>query len=184
MNKKTTPNNKTDMNKLRLEKVDYKNFVSLCKLKVKRNQQNFVASNVSSLAEAYVADKAGGYPQPFGFFLGDKPVGFLMVGYYPDLEYARKWADEGEETPYFMDKSYLICRFMIDKKYQGKVYGKEALKLALDYIRTFPVGEAKYCWLSYEPENETARNLYRSFGFEEVKEMPKGWDEIPAVMEL
>ena len=153
MNKKTTPNNKTDMNKLRLEKVDYKNFVSLCRLKVKRDQQNFVASNVFSLAEAYVAGIAGGYPQPFGFFLGDKPVGFLMVGYY-------------------------------DKKYQGKGYGKEALQLALDYIRTFPVGEAKYCWLSYEPENETARNLYRSFGFEEVKEMPKGWDEIPAVMEL
>jgi diamine N-acetyltransferase len=83
-----------------------------------------------------------------------------------------------------MGKSYLIWRFMIDKKYQGKGYGREALKLALDYIRTFPVGEAKYCWLSYEPENETARNLYRSCGFEEVKEMPKGWDEIPAVMEL
>ena len=65
-----------------------------------------------------------------------------MVGYYPDLEYARKWAEEDEDTPYFMDKSYLIWRFMIDKKYQGKGYGKEALQLALDYIRTFPVGEA------------------------------------------
>ena len=76
MDKKTTMNNKINTNKLRLEKVDYKNFVSLCKLKVKRDQQNFVASNVSSLAEAYVAGIAGGYPQPFGFFLGDKPVGF------------------------------------------------------------------------------------------------------------
>ena len=33
------------------------------------------------------------------------------------------WAEEDEETPYFMDKSYLIWRFMIDKKYQGKGYG-------------------------------------------------------------
>ena len=87
-------NNKNRTNKLRLEKVDYKNFVSLCRLKVKRDQQNFVASNVFSMAEVYVAGIAGGYPQPFGFFLGDKPVGFLMVGYYPDLEYARKWAEE------------------------------------------------------------------------------------------
>ena len=106
-----------------------------------------------------------------------------MVGYYPSLEYAKKYAGEGEATPYFMDKSYLIWRLMIDKKYQGKGYGKEALQLALDYVRTFPVGEAKYCWLSYEPGNDVARNLYRSFGFVEEK-LPEGWDEIPAVMEL
>ena len=44
-------------------------------------------------------------------------------------------------------------RFMIDKEYQNKGYGKEAMKLALDFIRTFPCGEARYCWLSYNPEN-------------------------------
>ena len=175
-------NNK--VNRLRLEKVDYKNFIDLCKLRVKRNQESFVASNVGSIAEAYVATLAGGYPQPFGIYLGDKPIGFLMVGYYPSLEQAKKWADKDEATPYFMDQSYLIWRFMIDKKYQGKGYGKEALQLALDYIRTFPVGKAKYCWLSYEPENEAARNLYRLFGFKEAKKLPKGWDEIPAVMKL
>ena len=62
-------NNKINTNKLRLEKVDYKNFASLYKLKVKRDQQNFVASNVFSLAEVYVAGIAGGYPQPSGFLL-------------------------------------------------------------------------------------------------------------------
>lgn len=170
-------------NTLRLEKVDHKNFIALCQLKVRRDQQDFVASNVGSLAEAYVAEKAGGFPQPFGIYRGEKPIGFLMVGYYPSLEQARKWADEGEEIPYFMDKSYLIWRFMIDKRYQGKGYGKQAFQLALDYVRTFPVGEAKYCWLSYEPTNERARNLYRSFGFKEEK-LPKDWDEIPAVLEL
>lgn len=175
---------KSNSNKLRLVKVDYKNYISLCKLRVKKNQENYVASNVGSLAVAYVATLAGGYPQPFGIYLGDQPIGFLMIGYYPSLKMAKKWADEGEATPYFMDQSYLIWRFMIDKKYQGKGYGKEALQLALDYVRTFPVGKAKYCWLSYEPENEVARNLYRSFGFKEVEKVPKGWDEIPAVLKL
>ena len=171
-------------NKLRLEKVNIDNFIPLIKLKVRKDQKGFVASNVGSLAEAYIAIISGGYPQPFGIFLEDKPVGFLMIGYYPDLEYAKKYADEGEATPYYMDQSYLIWRLMIDKKYQGKGYGRQALQLALDYIYTFPVGKAKYIWLSYEPSNETARNLYRSLGFKEVKKMPEGWDEIPAVIKI
>jgi diamine N-acetyltransferase len=174
----------SDNKKLRLEKVNIDNFYPIGKLKVRRDQQNFVAPNVWSLATAYVATISGGYPQPFGIYRGDKPIGFLMVGYYPSLEYAKKYAEEGEATPYFMDKSYLIWRFMIDKRYQGRGYGREAMQLALDYVRTFPVGEAKYCWLSYEPKNDVARNLYRSFGFVEEEKLPEGWDEIPAVMEL
>ena len=106
MNKKITK--KKNLDEIRLEKVNIDNFIFLIRLKVKRNQKGFVASNVGSLAEAYIATISGGYPQPFGIFLKDKPVGFLMIGYYPDLEYAKKYADEGEATPYFMDGSYLI----------------------------------------------------------------------------
>ena len=184
MENKLKTDSKNNSNELRLEKVNVDNWLPLVRLKVKRSQEGFVASNLGSLAEAYVATISGGYPQPFGIFLGDKPIGFLMVGYYPDLEYAKKYAEPGEATPYFMNGSYLIWRFMIDKKYQGKGYGKKAFQLAMDYVRTFPVGEAKYCWLSYEPENEVARNLYASFGFKEAKKLPKGWDEIPAVLKL
>ena len=80
-----------------------------------------------------------------------------------------------------VDKTTLKAK---PKKHQQKGYGKEALRLALDFIRTFPCGKAAYCWLSYEPENEVARKLYRSFGFVEAAEMPEGWDEIPAVLKL
>ena len=73
---------------------------------------------------------------------------------------------------------------MIDRRYQGKGYGKEAVKLALEFIRTLPSGEAKYCWLSYEPENVAARELYRSFGFKEVPEAYFDGKEMPAVLEL
>ncbi len=41
-----------------------------------------------------------------------------------------------------------------------------------------------YRWLSYEPENEVARKRYRSFGFVEAERMPKGWEEIPALLKL
>ena len=60
--------------------------------------------------------------------------------------------------------------------------GKEAIRLALDFIKTFPCGEARYCWLSYEPENSVARKLYQSFGFAETGE--KDGNELIAILEL
>lgn len=78
--------------------------------------------------------------------------------------------------------NYEIWRFMIDKRYQGRGYGKEALKLALDFIKTWPCGKADLCWISYNSENEIARKLYSSLGFEETGEMCD--DEIVAVLKL
>ena len=169
--------------KIRLEEVNYWNYDDLIDLKVKESQKEYVASNIYSLAEAYATVASKGNALPFGIYLEDKPIGFLMIGYYPDLEYARKAFGEDEEIPDYVPGSYLVWRFMIDQEYQGKGYGREAFRLALEYIKTRPCGSAEYCWLSYEPENEVAGKLYRSFGFEE-KEMPKGWDEVPAVLKL
>lgn len=45
-----------------------------------------------------------------------------------------------------------------------------------------PCGEAEYCWLSYEPDNAVARQMYRSFGFEETGEMDG--EELIAVLRL
>ena len=169
--------------KIRLEEVNYWNYDDLIDLKVKESQKEYVASNIYSLAEAYATVASKGNALPFGIYLEDKPIGFLMIGYYPDLEYARKAFGEDEEIPDYVPGSYLVWRFMIDQEYQGKGYGREAFRLALEYIKTRPCGGAEYCWLSYEPENKVAGKLYRSFGFEE-KEMPKGWDEVPAVLKL
>ncbi len=163
--------------KIRLVKVDTKNFDALIDLKPFESQYNFVADNSYSLAEAYANISEGRYAQPFGIYDGETPVGFLMIGYNISDD------DDIEKFPLLVN-NYLIWRFMIDKNYQNKGYGKEAMKLALDFIRTWPCGEAEYCWLSYEPENAVARKLYQSFGFVEAGEMPEGWDEIPAVLKL
>ena len=86
------------------------------------------------------------------------------------------------EAPKSLINNYFIWRLMIDKRYQKRGYGREAIKLALDFIRTWPCGKAEYCSLSYEPENEVARELYRSMGFIENGEMDG--DEIVAVLKL
>lgn len=71
---------------------------------------------------------------------------------------------------------------MIDKKYQNRGYGKQAVELALKFIRIFPCGKADCCWLSYEPENAAAESLYASFGFIETGE--KDGEEQIAVLKL
>ena len=71
---------------------------------------------------------------------------------------------------------------MIDQKYQNKGFGPEALALGLNFIKSFPCGKAEYCRLSYEPENEAARNLYHSFGFTETGDMDG--NELIAILKL
>lgn len=170
---------------IRLEKVDYNNYEELIELQVKDSQRGFVSSNIKSLAEAYATIASGGVALPFGIYHGDIPIGFIMFGYCATLDDVHLFYDGYRvETADFMIGSYYIWRFMIDQRYQGKGYGKEAFRLALDYIRSFPCGSAKCCYLDYNPDNEAARKFYRSFGFEEYPEMKKGWDETAAILEL
>ena len=159
---------------LRLEAVNGKNVWELLKLSVEDSQRTFVASNDTSIIEAYTTITANGYAYPFGIYDGDNPVGFLMSGFDKD--------DYWDDAPAIATGNYNLWRLMIDKKYQHRGYGKQAMKLALDFIKSYPCGRAEYCWLSYEPENEVAKKLYASFGFVENGEMDD--DEIVAVLKL
>ena len=155
------------------EKITWDNYSKIIKLRVTKEQDDYVARNTSSLIHAYIALSQGEIvPYPFGIYLGKKPVGFVMIGY--------NGYEDGD--PEFMKNTYFIWRLMIDKRYQGRGYGREALRLALEFIRTWPCGKAEYCWISYEPENEAAKKLYAAFGFEETGEMCG--DEAVAVLKL
>ncbi len=159
---------------IRLEKINGKNVWDFLKLKVDESQKNFVASNEVSIIEAYTAITGNGYAFPFGIYDDTIPVGFVMIGFDVD--------DYWDDAPDIAKGNYNLWRLMIDKNKQGKGYGREAIKLALDFIHTLPCGKAEKCWLSYEPENEIARNLYKSFGFIETGEMDG--EEIIAILEL
>lgn len=156
-----------------LEKITYENFDDVFDLNIKREQYPFVASNLYSIAEAYVTEANGGKVFPFAIYNDQKLVGFIQLAY----------GENADQDGVSVEKdNYEIWRLMIDKRYQGRGYGKEALKLAIDFIKTFPCGKADYCWISYNEENEAAKKLYASFGFEETGEMCD--DEIVAVLKL
>ena len=164
---------------IHLEKIDYKNVWDIIDLKVFRTQKHFVAENTISLVQAYSVQGSETKAFPFAVYSGKKPVGFLMIGYNEAASY-----EEGFDVdpPQVLFGNYSIWRLMIDKRYQNRGYGREALRLALDFIRKWPCGKAEYCALSYEPENEIAAKLYRSFGFKENGE--KDGDETVMVLKL
>ena len=144
------------------------------KLCVSEKQKSFVASNDISIIEAYTAITGNGYAFPFGIYEDDMPVGFLMIGFDAD--------DYWDDAPSIAKGNYNLWRLMIDNHYQNRGYGKEAVRLALEFVKTFPCGKAEYCWLSYEPENKIASQLYRLFGFVETGEMDG--DELIAILKL
>ena len=159
---------------IHLERINGENVWDILKLSVSDNQKSFVAANDISIIEAYTAITSNGYAFPFGIFEDEIPVGFLMIGYDVDESF--------DNPPQIAYGNYSIWRLMIDEKYQGNGYGKEAIRLALEFIRTFPCGKAEYCYLSYEPENINAKRLYSKFDFIENGEMDG--EEIVAVLKL
>lgn len=159
---------------LRLEKINGKNVWDILKLRVSDNQKNFVASNDISIIEAYTMISGNSYAFPFALYNAGLPVGFLMIGFGVN--------DCWDDAPKIAQGNYNLWRLMIDRNYQGKGFGRKAIQLALNFIKTFPCGAAEYCWLSYEPENDVARQLYSSFGFVETGD--KDGEEIIAVLKL
>lgn len=159
---------------IRLEEVNGKNVWDILKLKVSDEQRCFVAGNDISIIEAYTTIMGNGHAFPFGIYNEDTLIGFLMIGFDSD--------DYWEDAPEIAKGNYNLWRLMIDRTYQGKGFGREAVSIALEFIRTFPCGKAEYCWLSYEPENEAAKRLYSSFGFSETGEMDG--EEVIAALRL
>ena len=132
------------MNTLSLKRIDESNFLECFGLELAEGQDRFVSHPIRSLAQAYVY-----YNQctPFGIFHEGTMVGYVMVIY-----------DHDEET-------YNLWHMMIDKKYQGKGYGRAAVALCLDYIRTKPFGSSGVVLLSCHKENGRAMGIYEQYGF-------------------
>ncbi|CAK7079834.1 spermidine acetyltransferase [Tissierella sp. P1] len=126
---------------LKLINIDSENFWEIIKLKVTKQQEEFVASNTFSIAQSKVQPEC----IPLAIYNDETPIGFLM--YCIDS----------------IDKEYWIYRIMIDIKYQSKGYGRQAMELLINRIKE----DKKHhvIFISFEPENEWAKALYESMGF-------------------
>ena len=172
---------------IHLEKINWDNYGKVLKLRVTKEQENYVASNKASLIHAFVQSSAGTPVHAFAVKNGKTIVGFMQIMYDDDWTgYEREdWLSSDLYKQYEGKPYYYIWRFMIDKKYQGRGYGKEAFRQTLDFIKTHPDGEAEYVVLSYEPHNEKGRKLYCSFGFEEAfQDFLHDDDEVTALLRI
>jgi diamine N-acetyltransferase len=139
-----------------LEAITRANLSSVIDLQPREDQRSFVASNVVSIAQAYVEPTW----TPLAIISDGQPVGFVLLGREPETGY--NW----------------IIRFMVDQHQQGKGYGRAGLLAAIDRLRVSE-GHTR-TRLSYVPGNTLAERLYRSVGFEATGDIDDG--EI--VMEL
>jgi diamine N-acetyltransferase len=147
--------------------VTRENWKDLIRLKVREDQTNFVAANLYSIAEAQFGDDYDGHwdLHPFGIYDDNgTPVGFLMYGF--NFDHPKQQA--------------FIIRLMVDEKHQGKGFGRFGMQKMLE---TFRADERiQTLGISYEPENEAARKLCASLGFEETGEVVG--EEVAAVLRL
>ena len=133
-----------------LRTITRANFRAVMRLSVSQEQQNYVAGNWVSVAEAYVEESF----QPFSIYHGHEPVGFTMYGY--DDESGRWW----------------IIRLMLDEQHQAKGYGRAAMLLLIDLMRSRQGMSEIYT--SHVPDNEVAGRLYRQLGFEDTGQIDEG----------
>jgi diamine N-acetyltransferase len=123
---------------------------AICSLKVAPYQDAFVAPNAVSIAEAYF--------HPTAWFRAiyddDEPVGFVML-------------DDDAST-----SSYNLWRLMVADGFQGRGYGRRAVELLIDYVRSRPGATA--LTTSWVPGERGPAEFYRKLGFQPTGEMDEG----------
>lgn len=122
-------------------------------LEVREEQQSYVCTSLVMLARAWLHRKLR--PRVFNVYDNETAVGMGM------------YLDDPEKN------AYDFCQLFIDRHYQGKGYGKAAVRLVLDAMKK----EGKYSKVSmcYVEGNDVSRKLFEQFGFVEVSHP---WDEI------
>ncbi len=124
-----------------LREVTAETVRTICKLSVREDQQQFVAPNAVSIAEAHFSEHAWFR----AVYANDTPVGFIML------------EDQPEKPEYY------LWRFMIDASYQRMGFGRQALELFIAHVRTRPGATELETSVVQAPGGP--QPFYESFGF-------------------
>lgn len=130
-----------------LRTITEDNFLNAFQLRLADGQEQYVSHPIRSLAQAYVYREQC---QPFGIYDDDEMVGYVMVIYDYDIP------------------EYDIWHLMIDASKQGNGYGREAMRLVMDYIKSKPFGDSNRVTLTCNKNNLCAMKIYRRMGFVET----------------
>jgi diamine N-acetyltransferase len=134
-----------------LREVTRETLAAVLRLKVRPDQERFVASNAVSIAQAHF------YPETAWFravYSGETPVGFLMLEVEP------------------AEPRYYLWRFMIGAEHQGRGVGRRALEVLFDHVRSLPGGTVLY--LSCVPGDGSPGPFYEKIGFAYTGEEHEG----------
>lgn len=124
-----------------LKEITADNWIQAVKLEVKEEQKNFVATNAISIAQS----KFESFVNCHGIYDGETMIGFSATGKNPE------------------DGTIWIIRHMVGKQYQGKGYGKLGLQQVIGML--VKEYNTKEIFLTVEPENDIAINMYKKTGF-------------------
>jgi diamine N-acetyltransferase len=127
-----------------LREITKENLEDILNLQVTKEQENFVASNAVSIAQAHFYPEVGWFR---AIYADDTPVGFVML------------ADESANSSY----TYYIWRLMIDSRFQKRGFGRRAVELVLQHVKTRP--QVKYLLTSCAPGEGSPRGFYETMGF-------------------
>jgi diamine N-acetyltransferase len=121
-------------------------------------QRKMVAHNAVSIAQAHFAKHAWFR----AIYADETPVGFIMLN------------DDADEPVYF------LWRLMIATPYQKLGYGRRAVELLIEYVKTRP--GAKELLVSCGEGEGSPEGFYRALGFERTGEMEE--DEVVLRLKL
>ena len=122
----------------------------ICRLAVRDDQTKFVAPNSVSIAQAHFSDCAWFR----AVYADEAPIGFAML-------------EDNAAKP-----EYYLWRFMIDARYQRMGFGRRALSLVIDYVRTRP--RAIEFLTSVVQADGSPQPFYERLGFTATGEYEEG----------
>ncbi len=146
---------------IKLDEITADNLEVVLKLKVSKEQENFVSNTAYSLAQEYVYQENA---YPFAIYADDTLVGIIMFGFYE------------------LRNQYTLWKFLIDEKYQNKGYGKMALALGIEYMKK--QYDIKEMYTGVAIDNDVAERLYHSVGFQLTGLIENGMKELRYVCKL